>query len=145
MNDTLTDEQATIRWAHIHSLHRIVDWLATHPDVKPHTIGIDEAGVTARVYGIGSRDKLVAMARAIGGRWDKREGDTLFTLRQQVGENAHVELTVWREQVCERVITGQVTFEEPDPALVAALPTVTRTVDTVEWRCPPHLLGDQAA
>ncbi|GGM64317.1 hypothetical protein GCM10012275_38600 [Longimycelium tulufanense] len=48
-----------------------------------------------------------------------------------------------RERVCERVVVGTetVTEEVPDPEVVAAAPTVTRTrtVEQVEWRCTPLL------
>lgn len=48
-----------------------------------------------------------------------------------------------RDQVCERVVIGtrQVEIEEPDPELLAKVPTVRRiaTVEDVEWRCTPLL------
>jgi hypothetical protein len=49
----------------------------------------------------------------------------------------------YRDQVCERVVTGveTVTREVPDPEALAAVPTVevTETVEQVEWRCGPLL------
>lgn len=54
-----------------------------------------------------------------------------------------------RDEVCERVVTGTetVTKSVPDPAALAAVPTVevTETVDTYEWVCRPLLADDSAA
>lgn len=48
-----------------------------------------------------------------------------------------------RESVCTRVVTGTevVTEEIPDPAYIAAAPTITqaREIETVEWQCHPLL------
>lgn len=50
-------------------------------------------------------------------------------------------LTDEREKVCTRVVTGVETITEnvPDPAYIAAAPTIiqTREVEQVEWRCEP--------
>lgn len=52
-----------------------------------------------------------------------------------------LQLTEARDEVCTRIVTGveTVTEEIPDPAALAAVPTVsvTREVETVEWRCEP--------
>lgn len=46
-----------------------------------------------------------------------------------------------RAAVCERVVTGIETVTEtvPDPEYIAPTVTVTREVETVEWRCGPVL------
>ncbi|MCM6776234.1 hypothetical protein NDR87_18930 [Nocardia sp. CDC159] len=57
-------------------------------------------------------------------------------------------LTDLREVVCERVVTGveTVTEEVPDPEYVAAAPkvTVTREVESFEWKCAPILAASEA-
>lgn len=57
-------------------------------------------------------------------------------------------LTDLRAQVCERVVTGTqtVTEEVLDPDYLAAAPkiTVTREVESVEWKCGPILASDVA-
>lgn len=54
-----------------------------------------------------------------------------------------VTLTDQRDQVCERIVTGTTTVTEtvPDPEYIAAAPkvTVSREVETVEWKCGPVL------
>lgn len=54
-----------------------------------------------------------------------------------------VTLQTYREQVCEKVVTGveTVTEEVPDPEALAAVPTITQTreVETFRWECKPLL------
>lgn len=57
-------------------------------------------------------------------------------------------LTDLRDRVCDRVVTGSTTVTEeiPDPDYIAAAPkvTVTREVESVEWKCQP-LLSESVA
>lgn len=59
-----------------------------------------------------------------------------------------IKLTDLRARVCERVVTGTTTVTEeiPDPEYVAAAPkvAVTRTVESVEWKCVPILADAEA-
>ena len=61
---------------------------------------------------------------------------------------AKARVIAYRNEVCERVVTGTdtVTKTVPDPDALAAVPTVevTETVETYEWVCKP-LLGTEAA
>lgn len=60
------------------------------------------------------------------------------------GVKAHV--LAYREEVCERVVTGveTVTKTVPDPEALAAVPQVeiTEDVELVEWRCRPLLASE---
>uniref|UniRef100_UPI002453D605 hypothetical protein n=1 Tax=Nocardia abscessus TaxID=120957 RepID=UPI002453D605 len=60
-----------------------------------------------------------------------------------------LEFTDLRASVCERVVTKveTITEEIPDPDYIAAAPTrtVTREVETVEWKCAPVLAAGQSA
>lgn len=53
-----------------------------------------------------------------------------------------VQVTILRQEICERVVTGTRKVEVPDPDVVAAAPLVTIDEDIVEWRCPPSFLAD---
>lgn len=51
----------------------------------------------------------------------------------------HVRVWVDRDEVCERIVTGQ---REVTKEVVTAVETVTVTEDIVEWRCSPLLADD---
>lgn len=88
------------------------------------------------------RDQLLETARAIPGTARKRVwgGEELayYTLDCKVG-SINIELTAYRDAVCQRIVTGtrEVIEEVPDPAVVVPTVTVTKTVEEVEWRCEP--------
>ncbi|HET6291734.1 MAG TPA: hypothetical protein VFG33_00115, partial [Kribbella sp.] len=52
-----------------------------------------------------------------------------------------VHVGAYRDQVCERVVTGtrEVTKTVPDPSVVVPDVEVTETVEDVEWICGPLL------
>lgn len=155
MPDIMTDpaahtaaafERNQQRAAHLHAL---ADWLAAHPELDPYHVQFGTDSLVVKVYGIVDRDELAAIARAVGGRWDKHDDDLLFRLTREILDGVTVDLVVNREAVCEWVTTGEETVEivEPDPDLVAQLPTVTRieTRKVGEWQCKPVLPGVEAA
>ena len=74
--------------------------------------------------------------RTIGGKWDKDPGETFRFRRTLGGLRLHV--SVEREAVCERVVTGTETFTIP---AVKAQPERTEEREIVEWRCEPLLAG----
>jgi hypothetical protein len=61
---------------------------------------------------------------------------------------AKTRVIAYRNEVCERVVTGAqtVTKTVQDPDALAAVPTVevTETVETYEWVCKPLLAADTA-
>jgi hypothetical protein len=60
-------------------------------------------------------------------------------------DGIRAKVLAYRNEVCERVVTGveTVTKTVPDPEALAAVPTieVTEQVEQIEWRCRP-LLAD---
>jgi hypothetical protein len=79
-----------------------------------------------------------ALIKAIGGRWDKvnyGDHDTTFRFTQK-RDGLGLTVTVQREAVCERIVTGVETV--PVPA-VEAKPERTEDREVVEWRCEPVL------
>jgi hypothetical protein len=136
------------RAGYIQGLREIADWLEQHPDVKLPWLGDDELDIY--VYG-DIPAEMAAIARAMGvaekgSRSYRSSGEERFTLTRQFGA-LRVVASCPREEVCERVVTGteEVTEEVPDPAYVAAAPTVTVTkvVEQVEWVCRPLLAEDR--
>ena len=126
------------------TLRAIATWLESHPEIEAYSIHLADhdygtGPVRVNVYGVGSPERMAAIATSVGGRWEKRFTDSQFHLRQQIAPDAVVELTAMRSDVCQRVVTGTTTIEEPDPDALAAVPKVTREVETYEWRCEPIL------
>ena len=76
------------------------------------------------------------IVKALGGPWDKREygGDTMYLNRKLDGLSLCIHVT--REQVCERVVTGEETYTVPAKP---AEPARIETRELVEWRCEPVL------
>lgn len=101
-------------------------------------------GITVIPPQDGQREQLAAWARALPGKKTKEPRGAYFDLTGAF-RGLHIKVICDREEVCERVVTGtrEVEVEEPDPAAVAALPTVKRTkvVEDVRWICRP-VLGD---
>lgn len=128
MSDDLTRQEA------IDGLRAFADFLEQHPDSALPAAG--DLYICDYQY---SRDGLTKRARDLGGRWDKREGDTYFNLIRRFGP---VEYSIYtnREQVCERVVVGTEEVEVPDPDV--EVPMVTKTVEKVEWRCADSLLRE---
>lgn len=130
------------------TLRAIAAWIESHPDARVDRVNLDLMMGTAEVtgYGVRNAEDLASRAVRLGGRWEKQAGDYgLFTLRQEILPGVFYRLVANREDVCERVQTGEKTVTERDPKAVAALPGVTRTVPVYEWRCGPILAARESA
>lgn len=131
----LTDKQQ----AYIKGLRDIADWCEAHPDYAPGISG----GVNVNIPGIFTKEDLVQAGRAMGGTLEKNVTDSFFWLDRKFGPHT-LSAAAWRDEVCERVVTvTEDEITEPDPVIMATVPTVTRTVqrETVEWICPDSVLG----
>lgn len=87
------------------------------------------------------RGELARIVRMLPGEVRKEVwGDKTpyFTAHAKVG-SIRLDVTTYRDQVCERVVTGtrEVTETVPDPHVVVPLVEVTKTVEDVEWVCGP--------
>lgn len=123
------------------TLRAIAAWLESHEEIaaRIHEISLGEYGHnTAHIYGLDA-DQMSTLARAIDGHWTKHADERLFELQQEIVPGFKLALVGGRERVCTRVVTGTRTVTEPDPEALAAVPTVTREVETYEWRCEPLL------
>jgi hypothetical protein len=141
----------TARAAYIDGLRQIADWLEQHPEVPtPHLGHAGSAKLiatntpTLSIYVWNDPKKqMAAIARAMGTAEKEHDGDRFRLIRHFAGIALAVSAT--RDEVCERVVTGtrEVTEKVRDPEALAAVPLVevTRTMEDVEWICPP-LLAD---
>jgi hypothetical protein len=131
------------------TLRTIAAWLESHPEIVPYEVAVhpltfDGKPIEVAVYGLDAAG-IAAAIRSIGGRWDKKAEGVLFEARYQIAPDAVLALHAARENVCTRVVTGTMTVTEPDPEALAAVPKITREVETYEWRCDPLLAPDEAA
>jgi len=91
------------------------------------------------------RGDLARIVKILPGPIEKRvwgHGDTsYFDAVATIGGVIEVHVGAYRDQVCERVVTGtrEVTKTVPDPSVVVPDVEVTETVEDVEWICGPLL------
>lgn len=135
------------RSAYTAGLRQLADILDAHPEVPlPYDGSSPDYGRITFMFlnADNPRAEMAAARRALGVRIEKsdRSDDKYFDLRGNLA-GLYFSMSAFRNDVCERVVTGtrEVEVEEADPAAVAALPKVKRTVqiEDVEWRCTPLL------
>lgn len=113
-------------------LRGLADWLDANASVVPE-------------YGIGdpinfdvvcsTKDNLVAAART-GGRWEKVDEGSYFTLRRSFGP-INLDFFITRDKVCRRVVVD--TIEHPEKVVPA------HTEEVVDWVCDEPILAKAAA
>jgi len=81
------------------------------------------------------KEEVGKYARILG-RSKKRVSDTYFDLVREFPPAAKIQVTWGRDEVCERVVVGTVTVEEP---VMVQQGTKTVTREKVEWKCPKVL------
>lgn len=134
----------------IRGIRMLADLLEQNPDVPlPYQLGGGSNITFMFLAGEGARERMVKLARLIPGRLTKAvsgsgEYGHYFDLEGKLA-GIDVLLTAYRDQVCERVVTGtrEVTRTIPDPAADVPTIEVTETVEDVEWVCGP-LMREQA-
>lgn len=135
------------RSEYISGLRKLADLLETQPDLPLPFDGGAENNASTRItfYLLGDpRDVFVQAARALPGPLDKEvSGDTYRVVAHLDG--LHVQVVAYREDVCERVVTGtrEVTKTVPDPMVTVPVVEVTETVEDVRWVCSPLLASEQ--
>ncbi len=134
------------RGAYISGLRKVADLLEQHDELPLPSAG-DIFPMTFTFLSGGDRKAaLAAAARLIPSQLHKkvRDGDygSYFDLEGRL-DGLMIQLTAFRDDVCERVVTGtrEVTKQVPDPAVDVPLVEVTETVEEVEWVCGPLLAG----
>lgn len=139
----MTENNATAdpRAEYIAGLRALADLLEAQPELmKPHG--------ALQVIPLGeqqSREQLAVWARALPGKKDKQINDTFANLVGTL-RGVQVKVVAYRDEVCERVVTGTetVTKKVKDPEALAAVPEieVTEEVEQVEWVCRPMLADE---
>ncbi len=123
-------------------LRALADILDQHPEVPLPYHG---SHVPMVIHHLGlsdeERDAFRATVSALPGTKTKStELNGYFDVDAQIA-GLKVQVTAYRDAVCKRSVTGtrEVSREIPDPAALAAVPTVTvtETVEDVEWNCLP--------
>lgn len=126
------------RAAAISGLRKLADLLEAHPELPLPYHGF---GVPAKIYMLGSdRSAFVDAVRALPGKADKRVDNDTYRVSVKL-HGLEVEVVAYRDDVCERVVTGtrEVTKTIPDPNVVVPVVEVTEVVEDVEWVCSPLL------
>lgn len=141
------------RTAYTSGLRELAEWLDTHPEVPLPYLGGGIPGCdlpTLAIYIIGGdrRQQLATIARAMGHAEkavsEHRDGGASFQIwRRFAGIALFAQAD--RDLVCERVITGTRQVETDEVIEPAKTRKVKKTVEAVEWRCPPLLAQDGAS
>lgn len=134
----LTEKQAEA----VRGLRDLADRLEEHPEL------IDASYGRVVMFGFCWRDgpQFARLALALGNA-KKEMDDEKYRAIADFGPLVQYQVVTYRDTVCERVVLSSREIEEevPDPELAeAALADVpmiktTRTVEEVEWHCPPSL------
>ena len=111
-----TDERRT---AFIQALRECATFLETHPTVKQPVYNV------LNVF-VNTKDELAAYARVTS--WEKTYNGEWFWLAKAFGQDLRLDITVSRETVCRKVVTGTKVV----PA-VEAQPE--RVEETFDWVC----------
>lgn len=120
--------------------HReVADFIEAHPDLVLPFVCSDGT-IAWTLYSFECPDGVPAMIaairRAVGGKWDKREGRGIIGADQMVFEREGYRITVKREAVCVRRVVGS---EKVTLPAVEARPERTVEREVVEWDCEPIL------
>ena len=126
----------------ISGMRELLDIWETNPELQ-----IPLAMLKINHCASGKTDMMLTR-RLMSGTWNKKVGNSYFELIRYFG-TIEYSIFVSREQVCEKkkVDTIVKKVEEYDPAILATIPKVTRTVieDVYEWVCPDSLSDDKPA
>jgi len=138
-----------IRAAYIDGLRVLAELLENYPGL-PAPFVFGSGPFTAAWYlhidGLGLVEQKATAGRIVtglGGTWDKAQWDERFVFNQVRGELI-LSVTVARDAVCERVVTGTHEVTVPASPAIPAQDATTERVETVEdvkWICSSLLGG----
>lgn len=131
------------RAAYISGLRKLADLLERNADIPlPYASGTAAAPAHRITFYMldASREAFVERARMFPGVLKKEVGNETFSLVGSL-DGLHFDVVAYRDNVCERVVTGtrKVTRTIPDPDVEVPTVEVTETVEDVEWHCAPLL------
>lgn len=126
----------------VSNVRAMADWYEQHPDIQ--------TPLDFRVLHF-HQDETIELAKRIAracGTFEKTGDDTFLRITKSFGA-LKLQFVLYRAGIChKRVIRTETVVEElPDPAAVAALPKIGRSIvrEIVEWDCPPLLDTEAAA
>ena len=125
----MTQEEATEAHKRAEKLAGLIslgDFLTTHPNYPISAISFGSF--------LDTKEELFALIR--GGAWEKRPSGPFFYFTRKFRGDVQIWLALYREQVCERVVTGT-RWVEPVPAAEAV---EGYEEETVEWICPDSIM-----
>ncbi len=129
------------------TLRAVADLIDAHPDLPlPYVTVYDHIPHKANVswyLHINQRSEdeahqkaqAQAIIKALSGKWAKRFDGTTADFEQE-RDGLNLQVSVTREAVCERVVTGTKTVTIPGKP---AEPERVEQREVVEWRCEPVL------
>jgi hypothetical protein len=110
----------------------------THVQIWTHD---SEPSIDWLIWGLddlaAQKDLASEIVKAVGGKWDKRPGE-FFSFRTDF-YGVQLSVSVDREAVCRRVVTGTREVTKAVPSPDAPMVEVTETIEDVEWVCEPLL------
>lgn len=118
----------------------LAEWADRHPEVNltPTTTVVYAFASTRETFNAWTR----ALADGAGLAGVTKSINPSYATAVRRFGSIKVQVTIARNEVCERVVTGTRQVQVPDPEVVAAAPLVTVDEDIVEWRCPPSFLAE---
>jgi hypothetical protein len=130
-------------------LRAIADMIEANPHLAQNFAStLNRSGLNVHVCSDDRAAEMGQIARIAlrhGAKVDKDIDDTWHNLVMMFG-TVKATVLAYRNEVCERVVTGTqtVTKTVKDPVALAAVPEVevTEDVETVEWVCKPLLASD---
>jgi hypothetical protein len=131
------------RKAYISGLRKFLDLAEAHEELPLPYYGQSLYGralihfLSVGRNGNNNKSDLAAAVRILPGPLEKNAHGNYFDLLGNI-DGFYYQLTAYRDEVCERVVTGveTVTRTIPDPnAPVTPMIEVTEEVETIEWRC----------
>jgi len=136
------------RAEYVTGLRQLADLLEQHDDLPLPTHG----ELSWLLFGDSDEKRIAAqVVRLVPGDWKKvpylDQGDkTLLAFMTDLA-GLPLKVAVYRNVVCERVVTGTETVTEmvPDPSVKVPLVEVTEEREVVEWRCGSLLSDVDAA
>ena len=121
----LTEYQVKERVQFIQALRELADWYDEHQDLRAPTTSVQ--------FNLMCHDKedLLAMRRAAGLRDKVYSGDYISFRKVLPGPCSYLDIYLYREKVCKKVVTGT--------RVVPAQPE--REVEEYTWECDDALLA----
>jgi len=127
--------------ASVDGLRELADFLEANPELLDLT-----SHHTMYAFPHGDKANFARVALLLGPSAKSADADW-YNVERKFGPKVTIQVTARREEVCERTVVGTETvteFERDTDAVAAAIAdiprtAVTRTVEKIEWVCPPSL------